>query len=660
MKPSRVLGLISLSLIAGLPPWPAQAASPTEWELTGCHCWCPPAPLMCSVTAETVAPPDDSSAPEVPPTDPTPPEPPAVRLNELLPDPDGLDAENEFVELVNQEAASVNLKGWRLTAKSTDYVIEELTVSGLGHVYWRAPESGLTLGNSGGFVELHDSYGQLVDRVEYPSAKTGQSWAHAAGETWRWTELLTPGGPNAFPAPVTDDPDASNAGSTDSAGSSGGAATDDAPTPSGPLPATGELVINELIPDPTGSDEYEWIELHNRGSATIDLAGWQLDDMEGGSSPFTLDGFRIAAEGYLLINKPISGLALNNGGDQVRLFTPNDILFDQAIYQEAPTGQSLSRFGSSWQWTEPPTPGEANEPQLYPAAPSGAAVTADLETAADDEPTDTESAATANESPSASEPEPLPESELTPIGLLPDLDDDEPVAIRGTVSLVPGHLGKTIFMMQALDGLTGTAVRLTTKDGPELQAGQIIELEGKLTRLSSGWRVSAKGRDTRAISAGGETPTPIVSLSEVSEARHGTRLQVEGVIASRTSTRLRITDQAGSAQLDAWLTEDTVLPGEVGDGIRASGTLNWKSGQGELVVVKRADLKIDKAVVADTSQPIVAGLTQQIGNNLRLNDANNTPSSSSPWPLVLAGAVVAGAGAWAWLNRRRQANLVSD
>ena len=41
---------------------------------------------------------------------------------------------------------------------------------------------------------------------------------------------------------------------------------------------TVDLVINEILPNPAGSDDYEWIELKNIGSGDVDLTGWKISD----------------------------------------------------------------------------------------------------------------------------------------------------------------------------------------------------------------------------------------------------------------------------------------------------------------------------------------------------------------------------------------------
>lgn len=89
-----------------------------------------------------------------------------------------------------------------------------------------------------------------------------------------------------------------------------------------PSAATGVSIAGAL-PNPADDDEIaEEITLHNDTDRTIDLCGWILDDASEGSRPFALDGLHIPAGQRLTLPRPETGLALNNDGDEVRLFAP--------------------------------------------------------------------------------------------------------------------------------------------------------------------------------------------------------------------------------------------------------------------------------------------------------------------------------------------------
>lgn len=101
------------------------------------------------------------------------------------------------------------------------------------------------------------------------------------------------------------------------------------------------VVINEVLIRPhhdwegtggvTTADEY--IELYNPGSLPVHLRGWWLDDgANAGSRPYDLPGVTISPKGYAVFFRGQTKIALNDGGDTVRLLAPNGDLVDQISY----------------------------------------------------------------------------------------------------------------------------------------------------------------------------------------------------------------------------------------------------------------------------------------------------------------------------------------
>lgn len=136
-------------------------------------------------------------------------------------------------------------------------------------------------------------------------------------------------------------------------------------TPNAPI-ATNEVIVNELLPDPEGSDEGgEWIELRNTSDHTVSLAGWQLDDEEGGSKPYAFKNETIGAESFLVMNNSVTHITLNNTKDSARLIDPNGIVTSSYTYPKVTTGKSWARMKSgTWTIAESPTPQDDNEPKI--------------------------------------------------------------------------------------------------------------------------------------------------------------------------------------------------------------------------------------------------------------------------------------------------------
>ena len=139
------------------------------------------------------------------------------------------------------------------------------------------------------------------------------------------------------------------------------------------------IVLNEIFARPlsgaTAPKDKEYIELYNNGNTPVDLGGWKISDISGSSENFytisTAGGsFKatpqngstvIPPHGYMVLNLS-NGSALNNTGDTVRLYMPDNTLVDTHTYPGVPTGKSVVRFPDGLgYWVDPePTPGEAN------------------------------------------------------------------------------------------------------------------------------------------------------------------------------------------------------------------------------------------------------------------------------------------------------------
>ncbi len=126
------------------------------------------------------------------------------------------------------------------------------------------------------------------------------------------------------------------------------------------------VVISEFLPRPESGGE-EWIELWNGSGKEQRLCGWQLDDDEGGSTPFSLDGLSIADDGWLVLDRSVTSLTLNDDRDVVRLVGPaidggQRPLVERRSYEHALVGQSMAlRDDGSVLWTPEQTPGSANQ-----------------------------------------------------------------------------------------------------------------------------------------------------------------------------------------------------------------------------------------------------------------------------------------------------------
>lgn len=123
------------------------------------------------------------------------------------------------------------------------------------------------------------------------------------------------------------------------------------------------IFLSEFLPNPKGADEEgEFIEIYNEENKPVNISGFQLDDAEGGSKPYTIPENTIIKPGqYLAFFRPQTKIALNNSDESVRLIAPNGTIADLAYYEESKEGQSYvldEQF--NWQKSQTPTPNEIN------------------------------------------------------------------------------------------------------------------------------------------------------------------------------------------------------------------------------------------------------------------------------------------------------------
>jgi hypothetical protein len=135
-------------------------------------------------------------------------------------------------------------------------------------------------------------------------------------------------------------------------------------------PPTG-VWLNEVLPGPSQTDwddsgavdeQDEWVELYNAGTMDVDLSGWFYDDAEGDSSAYAFPSGTVLQPGqFLVLYRQETGVALDDGSDQVRLIMPSGEIADILIFGQVPADVSYSRdLGGYWYISWQPSPGAPN------------------------------------------------------------------------------------------------------------------------------------------------------------------------------------------------------------------------------------------------------------------------------------------------------------
>jgi hypothetical protein len=143
-------------------------------------------------------------------------------------------------------------------------------------------------------------------------------------------------------------------------------------------PATGTILISEILPNPSGTDDgNEAVELINVSTSTVSLDGWFIDgglDDSDGTKAYKISGQSIAPGEFLVIIIPAGffkfyNSSSNSTSDTAKLYFPDKTLADSVSYPfSAPDGSGWQNVDGTWLWA-PATLGQPNA--VPPPASSG-------------------------------------------------------------------------------------------------------------------------------------------------------------------------------------------------------------------------------------------------------------------------------------------------
>lgn len=439
----------------------------------------------------------------------------AVVINEWLPDPVGSDTSGEFIELFNTGSSAVDVGGWQVDdadGGSSAYTIPAGTsIAAGGYLSLTRAVTKIALNNDGDTVRLLTPDGTAKGSFAYDDSSEGLSF-NKQGSGYVESTTATPGAVNVITA-------------SDPSTSSGQEATEGADPQ-----YSDDVLVNEWLPNPTGGDVAgEFIELINTGSSSVSLAGWKLDDEEGGSSPYTIPaGTSIAAGGFLVLGREEIRLALNNDGDTVRLIDPSGKIVSTFTYEESmDEGVAWARDSQgTYQLTTTVTQGKANViTSPDPSTSSGQASQGKVAG------TSAKTIALAN---IRSEKE----------GTL--------VTVEGVVSAPPGVLGKGIVYVAG----SGVQVYFSDDEYPELAVGDRVKITGEIGAIAGETRVKLAAATDIAVVKKDAVPLPHeVKTGDVGEAVEGFLVVIVGKVTETSGDTFYVDD--GSGAVEVFIKEST-------------------------------------------------------------------------------------------------------
>ncbi len=305
-----------------------------------------------------------------------------------------------------------------------------------------------------------------------------------------------------------------------------------------------EVIINEFLPDPVGSDtDNEFIELLNSGGSSVDLSGWKLDDADGGSSPFSIaSGTVVSAGGYASFTRTVTKLALNNDGDSVRLLSPDGGVKASTSYDDSSEGLSWNRTDSGgYQESTTLTAGAKN----VVTAPVVATEAKEGETTPTPKVSTSEQAAAKGK---------VAGTSVKTVALQAIRNEEEGtiVTVEGVVSAPPGVLGKGILYLAG----SGIQVYFSEDEYPELAVGDKVKLTGELASYLGETRIKLAALTDMATSGKAEEPLPHqVKTGEVGEEVEGFLIVIVGKVTETSGDTFYVDD--GSGPVKVFIKEST-------------------------------------------------------------------------------------------------------
>lgn len=125
-----------------------------------------------------------------------------------------------------------------------------------------------------------------------------------------------------------------------------------------------KLALSELFIDPgkpLSDAEDEFVEIYNPTSETVDLEDYVIKTGASLNYRFSLPAIAIKPQQYLALFAVDTGLVLSNSGGRAQLIGPGGTVVDTtADYGPAKTDAAWALINGQWQWTDQPSPNEAN------------------------------------------------------------------------------------------------------------------------------------------------------------------------------------------------------------------------------------------------------------------------------------------------------------
>lgn len=328
-----------------------------------------------------------------------------------------------------------------------------------------------------------------------------------------------------------------------------------------------DLFISEIMPNPKGSDDNEWLELYNNSDQVIDLFAWSLDDQEGGSKPFMFASSTIISPGeFKVFTRQETGLTLNNNTDSVRILTPSKDLWQEIKYENIPEAQSYAYdlVNQEWAINKNATP-NANNQSLV-----------------------------------------LGEKIYTP-SILNELEKNADVTLQG-IAIHNANKDFNILYLADFDGEKinydqVTEIYLKDKNWPPIQKGDLLNLSGVLTKKEVPSRVKITQADDLSVMNKIENynDLEITEVLDLETDRLNSWQKIKGIIVKKTGKNIYLAENKDAESVVRVYLNFDVKDFDLkkGQEIVATGFLTEVQGKLKLSILSASDLAVSQVVTSE-------------------------------------------------------------
>ena len=363
------------------------------------------------------------------------------------------------------------------------------------------------------------------------------------------------------------------------------------------------IIINEIIPNPEGSDDQEWIELYNPNDQNINLQNWTINDI---TSSFTLNS-TIESKNYLLIKREKSKIALNNSNEELQLFDCQNNLINELSYSKSFEGQSYAynEINKEYFWTENLSPNQKNN---FSFNKNNLSLQNELQPSEDSKAS---------------------EIKFVEIEEIKNLEKNEEVLINGIMVALTHELYKNTAyicyydMINEISDLNDCLGIYLNKEWPELNYGDILQIQGKIDHLKNYSRLKITNSENIIPIDKNISFNPIeYYIEEINEEIVDSLISVSGQINKLNKKSFYIID--GENELKIKINNDQIKLDNLSknDFIIANGLLA-RYGD-DLILIPRNQNDLIKTDIPESGEEIKIATSTTITNLEEKENESNT------------------------------------